>query len=209
MNSLSIIKIKENIWAQLFIIYTRYLIGSAFVFASIVKIRGERFSRPGIDDPIDTPFHLFETLYQTGLWWQVIGWGQFLAGALLLTQRYALLGAVVNFPIVVNVFFITISLNFSGTPIVTTGMLLANILLLIWHWPQLKVLVNLKPGSLEKGKIEGVKIWESTGIAMLFVTILARIWPSFNELMWASSMFALGLMALAYWYFKQKTKHLK
>lgn len=192
-------KIKSTVLAQLFIIFTRYLIGSAFVFASIVKIKGERFSRPGMDDPMGTPFHLFETLYQTGLWWQFIGWGQFLAGALLLTQRYALLGAVMNFPIVLNVFFITISLDFSGTPMITSGMLLANIVLLMWHWPQLKIFINKKPDSFLTGSVEGLKIWEITGLAMLFVTVLARVWKPFNELFWALTMLVLGLIGLAYW----------
>lgn len=195
-------KIKSTVWAQLFLIYTRYLIGSAFVFASIVKIKGERFSRPGMDDPMGTPFHLFETLYQTGLWWQFIGWGQFLAGAFLLTQRYALLGAVMNFPIVLNVFFITISLDFSGTPMITSGMLLANLVLLMWHWPQLKVLVNLKPGAIKVTSIETHKVWEVTGIAMLLITILARLWPIFNELMWVLTMFCTGILALIFFYYK-------
>ena len=200
MNTTSIIKIKRNTWLQLFVIYTRYLIGSAFVFASIVKIKGERFSRPGINDPINTPFHLFETLYQTGLWWQIIGWGQFIAGTLLLTQRYALLGAVANFPIIINVFFITISLNFSGTPLISSSMLLANILLLIWHWPQLKVLVNQKPNDFLKGTVESLKIWELIGVGMLITTILTRIWHPFNEFLWAIAMLVLGLIALVYWF---------
>lgn len=198
-------KIKSSVWAQLFIIFTRYLIGSAFVFASIVKIKGERFSRPGMDDPIGTPFHLFETLYQTGLWWQFIGWGQFLAGALLLTQRYALLGAAMNFPIVLNVFFITVSLDFSATPIITSGMLLANLALLMWHWPQLKIFINKKPDPFFIGSVEGLKIWEITGVAMLFVTVLARLWKPFNELFWAMTMLAIGLMGLVYW-IKNKEK---
>ena len=36
--------LKNKVWLQIFIIYTRYLIGSAFVFASIVKIKGNRFT---------------------------------------------------------------------------------------------------------------------------------------------------------------------
>jgi len=33
-------KIKERVLPQIFIIYTRYLIGGAFVFASLIKIKG-------------------------------------------------------------------------------------------------------------------------------------------------------------------------
>lgn len=198
-------KIKSNVWVQIFIIYTRYLIGSAFVFASIVKIKGERFSRPGIDDPIDSPFHLFETLYQTGLWWQVIGWGQFIAGALLVTQRYALLGTVAFFTVMINVFFITLSLNFSGTPLITSAMLFANIILIIWHWPQLKVFLNQNSERLVLGTVEKLKVWEFIGLCMLGITILARLWSPFNELIWAISMMFLGIAGFALlWVNKKK-----
>lgn len=63
-------KIKEKIWAQIFIIYTRYLIGGAFVFASLIKIKGNRFtSDSGAANPIDSAWHFFETLYESGLYW--------------------------------------------------------------------------------------------------------------------------------------------
>ena len=108
-----IIKLKQKIWLQVFIIYTRYLIGSAFVFASIVKISGERFTaESGALNPINSSWHLFETLYQSGLYWKFLGCAQLLAGFLLMTQRYSKLGALINFPIIANVFVITISYYF-------------------------------------------------------------------------------------------------
>lgn len=86
---------KQKIWLQIAIIYTRYLIGGAFVFASLIKIKGERFTNvKGAGSPFHSPEHFFETLYQSGVYWQFLGLMQLLAGLLLMTQRYALLGAL-------------------------------------------------------------------------------------------------------------------
>ena len=70
-------KIKEKVWIQIFIIYTRYLIDGAFVFASLIKIKGNRFTgESGELKPIYSPWHFFETLYQSGLYWKFIGVSQ-------------------------------------------------------------------------------------------------------------------------------------
>ena len=135
-------KLRRSVTFQLFTIYLRYLLGAAFVFASIVKIQGQRFTTDsGSTAPINESWHLFETLYQSGLYWHFIGWGQCLAGFLLMTQFFSTLGAVLFLPIMLNIFVITISYYFAATPLITGLMLLANIYLLIWDWPRLKVVV--------------------------------------------------------------------
>ena len=103
--------LKNNLWIQLFIIYSRYLIGGAFVYSSIVKIKGLRFtSFDGSNYPINSPFHFFETMYQSGVYWQFLGWVQLIAGLLLMTQRYSKLGALLFVAIISNIFVITISI---------------------------------------------------------------------------------------------------
>jgi len=53
-------KIKNSVWAQVFAIYTRYLLGGAFVFASLIKIEGKRFtSVSGEAEPLNSALHLF------------------------------------------------------------------------------------------------------------------------------------------------------
>ena len=78
---------------QLGIIYTRYLVGGAFVFASLIKIKGHRFTQVADDAGGHSGGHFFEMMYQSGLYWQFLGWAQLVAGLLLLTQRFALLEA--------------------------------------------------------------------------------------------------------------------
>jgi len=102
-------KLKTFTFFKLTTIYLRYLIGFAFVFASVVKIKGERFTTLPTDTPVG---YFFEAMYQTGFYWKFLGWSQLIAGAILMTQRYATVGAMMFFPIILNVTLITHSVNF-------------------------------------------------------------------------------------------------
>ncbi|HET6668759.1 MAG TPA: hypothetical protein VFH15_00875 [Pyrinomonadaceae bacterium] len=42
------------------------------------------------------------------------------------------------FPLILNIFVITVSMHFTGTPVITGLMLLANIYLLCWDYDRLK-----------------------------------------------------------------------
>ena len=180
-------KIKQKILPQLFIIYTRYLIGSAFVFASIVKLKGGRFTTiGGENEPINSAWHMFETLYQSGLWWKFLGLGQIVAGFLLMTQRYAKLGALMFLPVISNVFVITVSYDFKGTPVITGLMLLANIMLVAWNWDELKILVNKTPVINTALRFENMRIWEITGLALFVFTSVYRLAAGgYNIFFWA------------------------
>ncbi|HMQ69834.1 MAG TPA: hypothetical protein PKC58_12690 [Ignavibacteria bacterium] len=183
---------------QLMIIYTRYLIGGAFVFASIVKIRGERFTAvDGSDSPLNSPFHLLETLYRSGLYWEFLGYGQFIAGFFLMTQRYAKLGALMFLPIIANIFVITVSYGFTGTPYITGAMLLANIMLVLWDWDEIKILINITPVIENKNTWMHDKIWEITGLALfLFDTLYRFFTTGYNFFIWIGICFLIGLTGL-------------
>ncbi|HKK45418.1 MAG TPA: hypothetical protein VJ964_07845 [Balneolaceae bacterium] len=100
---------------------------------------GHRFTLLSTDTQIG---YFFEALYRTGLYWHFIGIAQFTAGLCLLIPRFSTLGAVIFFPIILNIFVITISMPFKGTPIVTGAMLLSSIYLLIWDFDRLKFIVR-------------------------------------------------------------------
>ena len=190
-------RLKSIFLAQIFIIYTRYLIGGAFVFACIIKIKGKRFTTYSHEDaPIGSTMHFFEVLYQTGLYWQFIGWAQLLAGFLLMTQRYAKLGALVNFPIILNVFVITISMEFGGTPLITGLMLLANLLLIVWHWGELRSLINLPYTPEPKDQEENKPLWAITGLLLFSFTAGYRLIIDFyNPFFWFGLVFLIGFGA--------------
>jgi hypothetical protein len=61
---------------------------------------------------------------------------------LLLVPRTALLGAILYFPIILNICVLAYSVRFEGTRI-TTLMLLANVFLLVWDYDRLKHVLPL------------------------------------------------------------------
>ena len=198
--------LKSKLFPQLLIIYTRYLIGAAFVFASVVKIQGKRFTTiDGINEPINSAWHMFETLYQSGLWWKVMGLGQLIAGLLLMTQRYAKLGALMFLPIVANVFVITLSYDFRGTPVITGLMLIANIMLVLWDWDELKIIINKTPVIQPPTRFENMRIWEITGLALFLFTAIYRAGVTgYNIFLWVIVCLAIGIIGLTMGLYKYK-----
>jgi hypothetical protein len=69
-------------------------------------------------------------MYRTGFYWRFLGLRQLATALLLLIPRTATLGALVYFPLILNIFVITVPLHFQGTPFITGLMLLANLYLL-------------------------------------------------------------------------------
>jgi len=191
--------LKQKLLPQLIIIYTRYLLGGSLVFASLIKIKGRRFTTfSGENEPMGTVFHFFETMYQTGMYWQFIGVAQLIAGFFLMTQRWSKLGTVIAFPIMLNIFIITISISgFNFTPVVTGMMLFANVLLIVWHWDQLKFLFNLPPIPESVNQFENARTWEVTGLAMFLFTFTYRLWTdSYDPIFWFGVCVLIGIIGL-------------
>ena len=192
-------RLRQRLLMQLFVVYLRYLIGAAFVFASLIKIKGHRFTtEDGLAAPLHSAWHFFETMYQSGLYWQFIGVAQLLAGLLLMTQRYARLGALLFLPIIANIFVITLSFDFGLTPVITGLMLLANLLLVWWERPLLRVLLNQTPVALPASQLGPDSTWELTGLALFLFTFGYRaLYDQYNILLWAGICLLLGLLGLA------------
>ncbi len=116
-------------------LFTRILLAAGFVPTGMVKLLGRRFTLMSVETPIGA---FFEAMYQTGLYWQFLGASQVLAGLLLLVPRWAHLGALLFVPIMVNIFVVTVSLGFQGTPVVTGLMLLAVVYLCAWDYHRVR-----------------------------------------------------------------------
>lgn len=175
---MTIATLKKSKTLQIFTIFLRYLIGAAFVFASIVKIQGHRFTTDsGAGSPINSAWHFFETMYASGLYWHFIGWGQLIAGLILMTQRWSTFGAVAFLPIIINIFVITISYEFAGTPAITFLMLLANIYLLMWDWNKLKLLfiTNNFEYRDDNPPFSKLNTWAFLGIFYFVLVLIMKI----------------------------------
>lgn len=197
-------KFKQQKYFQIFTIYLRYLIGGAFVYASIIKIEGGRFTgESGEHVPIDEAWHFFETMYRSGLYWKFLGMSQLVAGGLLMTQKFSKLGALVFFPISINIFVITLSYDFNYTPVITGGLVLANIYLLLWDWNTLKILLGLTPGPVNSGRLENHPIWAYTGLLLFLYTSIYRISvESYNEIIWFSGCIIISVAGFAVYKFR-------
>jgi uncharacterized membrane protein YphA (DoxX/SURF4 family) len=187
----SISRLKQIKILQIFTISIRYLLGTSFVWASILKIQGRRFTPQSAEhEPINSLNHLFESMYQSGFYWYFIGWGQLLAGFLLMSQRFSTLGAVVFFPIMLNIFIITLSFNWVGVLTITLLMLLINIYLLLWDWNKLKFIALPNPQNYIDNNAEFFKrkVWTYVGIFYFFFVVLIRNAMISNQLTNSSSI---------------------
>lgn len=201
-------RIKEKILPQIFIIYTRYLIGGAFVFASLIKIKGLRFtSESGKLNPINSAWHFFETLYQSGLYWKFIGIAQLIAGFFLMTQKFSKFGALINLPIILNIFIITLSYYFAYTPVITGLMLSANLLLVIWEWNEIKILFNLNPNIDKSIRLEKDVSWQVIGLILFSFTFIYRLLiDKYNLAFWAITCMLIGFIGLIIGLYRERKR---
>lgn len=190
--------LKRQLLVKLFVIYLRYLIGFAFVFASIVKIRGERFTSIPTTEPVG---YFFEAMYQSGFYWNFLGWAQLISGALLMSQRFSTIGAFAFFPVILNVCLITHSVNFgSGTPLITTLMLLGTLFLLLWDYKKWIILfqrdhtIHLDLTKEPEDKLMNDGIWTLASVLFVALTIGVQ-WMGGNQtliLVWMVMMLVVG-----------------
>jgi uncharacterized membrane protein YphA (DoxX/SURF4 family) len=126
---------KADEWFKKFVVFCRIALAASFIPSGLVKIMGERFAA-GL--PSNNPLgHYFDALHQTGYYYTFIGISQIIIAILLLIPRTSLLGALMYFPIIVNICVLTYATRFEGTRIVTM-MVLASLFLLIWDYDRLK-----------------------------------------------------------------------
>ena len=132
---------KSDKWFKRFAVFCRIALAASFIPAGFIKIMGERFAA-GL--PSNNPLgHYFDALYLTGYYYTFIGIAQIIIAILLLIPRTSLLGALMYFPIIVNICVLTYATRFDGTRGVTM-MLLASLFLLIWDYNRLKHILPFK-----------------------------------------------------------------
>jgi len=143
---------RHNRWYHLFAIFCRVMLALGFIISGIVKIKGERFAE-GL--PVNNPMgHYLEALFHTGYYYTFVGISQLIIALLLLIPRTTLLGALLYFPVILNICVLAHAVRFEGTRI-TLFMLLANLFLLLWDYDRLKKMlrVGTEPAQYaEKGK---------------------------------------------------------
>ncbi|PST83884.1 hypothetical protein C7T94_14405 [Pedobacter yulinensis] len=129
---------QANRWLKYFTVFTRVALALGFLPSGFVKIAGERFTSLSVNHPMG---HYLEALHLTGYYYTAIGIFQVGAAVLLLIPRTATLGAVLYFPIILNICVLSLAVRFEGSLISSPLMVLANLYLLIWDYDKLKYLI--------------------------------------------------------------------
>lgn len=168
--------LRSNRYANIFTINLRILLGVGFSHAGFRKIHGDPFAILGQQGAF---FEYLDALHATGFYYEFVGWAQIIAGVLLITQRFALLGAFLYFPIIVNITVLTISTIGSLTPVFASLMSLGTLYLLLWDYfkwgnifaPDHQILIH--PNQHNFLKVS--RWWINTGILAILLPLLIAI----------------------------------
>ncbi len=150
---------------------TRYLLAFAFIPSGMKKVLGQRFTSIGTDNQIG---YFFEALFRSGMYWNFLGWGQLIAAFLMMTQLFSTLGNLIFFFIISNIFFITVSMHFTGTWLIALLMLFASTCLLLWDADKLQYVIKQKGFleiSLDIKLPKASKIWQISGLLIFIASV--------------------------------------
>lgn len=159
---------KQNKWFRYFAFFCRITLALGFIPSGWVKLVGERFTALPANHPLG---HYFDALHQTGFYYTSIGLAQWLVALLLLIPRTALLGALLYFPIILNICVLTYATRFEGTRIVTF-MVLANLFLLCWHYDRIKYILPFTKVKAENDTIKQSPASDRFPFAFFVVVVL-------------------------------------
>jgi uncharacterized membrane protein YphA (DoxX/SURF4 family) len=128
-------RVRQNKWLRYFAVFNRIGLALGFLPSGFVKIAGERFTDLSVKHPMG---NYLEALHRTGFYYTFIGVLQVTAAILLLIPRTATLGALIYFPIILNIFVLSMAVRFEGSWFSSPLMVLANLYLLCWDYHKLK-----------------------------------------------------------------------
>lgn len=154
----------------------RLFLGLIFLTAGMGKLTHGSF--PGLIGPI----WLEEALapHKLGLYARFIALSQVTIGWLLLSGRFATLGAIMLVPMLANILVITLALEWRGTPYINAFLLALNFLLLWLDRDRLRALVaGGEPVPLQAERplwSRGDGLWLAGAVAVVAGGALGRVW---------------------------------
>ncbi len=157
-------------WATLCVVNLRILIGFAFLPAGLKKLLAEPFTDPAKVGR----FHDFlDAFHATGAFYQFVGVTQLLTATLLITQRFATVGALLAVPITATITVFCWSTG-AGVPTITviTLMCLSSIGLLLWDLPRWRLIVARDDRDhavhvAARAQLIDMRLWQLCGVAIV------------------------------------------
>jgi uncharacterized membrane protein YphA (DoxX/SURF4 family) len=164
--------LRRQRWATLSVITLRILIGFAFVPAGLKKLLGQPFTDPANHGRFHDFLHAFR---DTGGFYHSVGALQLVAATLLMTQRFATLGAFVALPILTAIGAFCWSTAGVPTTTVVTLMWLGTLGLMLWELERWRGLLRpggaaplaTEPRAAETAPVVEWVLWERCGAAIL------------------------------------------
>jgi uncharacterized membrane protein YphA (DoxX/SURF4 family) len=138
--------VRENKWLRQFAIFLRIGLAWGFLTSGTVKILGERFTVLTIKHPMG---HYLDAVYRTGFYYNFVGITQVIASILLLIPRTTTLGAFLYFPIILNIWMVSLSVRFEGSMVSSTLMVMANLYLILWDYHKWKMIMPFNHGAAQ------------------------------------------------------------
>jgi uncharacterized membrane protein YphA (DoxX/SURF4 family) len=157
---------------HLFAAILRIFLGFALLPSGLKKVIGEPFT-----DPANVgPFHDFlDAFYATGFFYPFVGSMQVLTALLLMSQRFALVGALMMLPIITTILVFCWSTGVYPTASVVTLMWFGTVGLVLWdisRWRGIFVQGgDSRPKTESHDRLE-TRLWERCGLAIFGVYLV-------------------------------------
>jgi uncharacterized membrane protein YphA (DoxX/SURF4 family) len=164
-------KVKANRWIGYFTVFCRIALAAGFLPSGYVKIIGERFTDLHNNQPMG---HYLEALHHTGYYYTFIGILQMTAAILLLIPPTALLGALLYFPIILNICILSLAVRFEGSLLTAPLMVIANLYLLCWDYDKLKFIFPFNKRLAVSGEVTQ-KVLSNKFPTLFFAGVFATV----------------------------------
>lgn len=173
----------NNRWLRYFAVLNRIALAAGFGPSGLVKITGERFTALSNNHPMG---HYLEALYHTGYYYTFIGVLQVTAAILLLIPRTVVLGALIYFPIILNICILSFAVRFDGSFLSSPLMVLADLYLLCWNYDKLKLILPFNRPTAAEAVIDKRNISNKfptaffSGVAAVVIILILVIAKGFR-----------------------------
>jgi uncharacterized membrane protein YphA (DoxX/SURF4 family) len=164
-------RLREKRWINLFIVNLRIVLGFAFVPAGLKKVLGQPFTDPQSTGAFHELLHAF---HATGVFYQFVGLAQLTIAVLLMTQRFATLGALMAVPVFATIAVFCWSTKALFTAVMVTLMLLASVTLALWDFDKWRGIfradgVAPEPTRPPSSQLVDTTLWQRCGLSVLAV----------------------------------------
>lgn len=156
----------------------RLFLGYIFFSSGLCKLSDGHFGQL-IGPPL-----LIEELkkYQLGGFAIFLAFSQVMIGALILSQRWSLLGLIMLVPMNASILAATISMQWQGTPYVNGFLLILNLLVLLYEWKTLRFFLLPETTAIQlPGNTHRLFPHTSLAISVVAVALVAAIGARYSN----------------------------